>query len=293
MKIGIVVVTHSYDMAPLHASVQGTAHDIRWYVHHHGGRNEVAAFLRSLGGDPKLKIAWHFYNRGLARSWNDGLHASRRDGNDITLLINDDVHFEPSAFDQFMIFIQDHDRADLCFVFGQEPSGIVRQQGFACCSIGHNVIDRIGFFDENYFPAYYEDIDYSYRALFSSIPIHIDERVLVFHQRNATTRNRRLLQFFLKWNGRRLRRYHVSKWGIVDGAPTTAVPFAEGDATLKIAWDERADPYRSLGRRPLLAAALRRWADAWRRLPVRTTMRPEGWGGRSPVALAPPDQADP
>lgn len=265
MKIGIVVVTHSHDVSPLHASVQGSAHAIRWYVHHHGGRNTVADFLRSLNTDPALKVFWHFRNRGLSRSWNEGLHVSRQDGNDITLLVNDDVHFEPDAFDQFISFVEDHGRADLCFLFGREASGLVRQQGLACCAIGHNVIDAIGYFDENYFPAYYEDVDYTYRALFSFIPIHIDERVLVFHQRNGTSKQRRWLRFILKWNGRRLRRYHVAKWGLVDGEVTTAVPFAARDATLRIAWEERMDPYRSLNRRPALATALRLWADAWGR----------------------------
>ena len=267
MKVGIVVVTHSYDMAPLLASVSRTAHEVRWYVHHHGGRNGAARFLRSLGERPDLQVAWHYYNRGLSTSWNDGLKASRDAGNDVTLLVNDDVHFlGPDAFDRFIAFVEARDRANVCFVRGREPSGLTRSQGLACCAIGPDVLDTIGFLDENFFPAYYEDLDYMQRMVLAGIPVHVDERVLVFHQRNGTSKVRRLLRIHLKWHQWRSRRYYRAKWRPVDDWPTAALPFGDARATLRIAWQDRADPYRHLGRRrPLtasLTAALTRWASA-------------------------------
>ncbi|MBV8157017.1 MAG: hypothetical protein JO278_05135 [Dyella sp.] len=138
-------------------------------------------------------LTLHRHNRGIARSWNDGIIESCLDGSDLTILVNDDITFRPNGFDDFVDFINERPDFGLAFLLGFEADGSphhgeVRSQDFACFAFGRSAFTEVGAFDENFFPAYSEDIDYGHRARRLGLPIDVDARVHVEHARNRTAR---------------------------------------------------------------------------------------------------------
>lgn len=245
MKINIGVVTYAYPIAPLLQSIGETTHDLRWIFHHHGHRRSaVADHLRELQTREDTTVHWHCSNRGLARSWNEIINASLDDETDVIMLINDDVTFLDGTFDKFIDFARDRNLEDLCFASGFEKNNnVFRTQGFACCTIGRNVIETIGYFDENFCPAYYEDVDFMMRVQLANVRFHMDERWIVNHDRGSTLRNDWFLELKMKFQRRRIQRYFDCKWGMENGLRTHATPFGRPEFDLTISWDRRAAPY--------------------------------------------------
>ena len=97
------------------------------------------------------------WNRGLSKSWNDGLIASCADENEVHILLNDDIVFYDGAFDEFIDFVVEQQIVCLNFgiisPFGKElaPAGqtgavdlpegqLGIPQHLACAAIGLNAL---------------------------------------------------------------------------------------------------------------------------------------------------------
>jgi GT2 family glycosyltransferase len=122
-------------------------------------------------------------------------------------------------------------------------AGTVKVQGFACCAITRQAIETIGYFDENFRPAYYEDMDHLARARRAGLIAAIDRRILVEHDRSRTLRSDPHLSaeasHFLKLN----RDYYLRKWGGVPHKEVYDKPFDRPDLGLRISYKMRSAPY--------------------------------------------------
>ncbi len=58
---------------------------------------------------------------------------------------------------------------------------------FACVYIKRSVVEKIGLMDEDYF-AYYEDVDYCFRAREAGLRVVVDGSVVVMHKENSSTK---------------------------------------------------------------------------------------------------------
>lgn len=252
MNIGIVLVTYSMVPENLFKSIEGkTIHTCRWYVHHHGNDQSLIEPLRDIAARYDVHLYLHMFNRGLARSWNDGIGESLADTNDITLVINDDIEFINDGFNFFIQFI-DSSKPDVGLVFlrgieGENSSfaGEVRNQDFGCFAIGQQAIKQIGFFDENLVPAYYEDLDYSFRARKSGVKRVLDERILVRHDRSNTIRQNSAYRIKIQECVSLNMNYIIRKWGVDtwDADKAYDHPFNHDAHDLKIPWENRHAPY--------------------------------------------------
>lgn len=129
------------------------------------------------------------------------------------LIAGNDIAFLPGALSLFDDVYERHPAADLIFgdgynVFMMTPSGV----------------EKIGYFDENFFPAYYEDVDHHYRASLAKATIlgvdgfrriHGDATSPddysqgsntvrsdpLIRQKNGTTMNNNYQYFVRKWGG--------------------------------------------------------------------------------------------
>ena len=240
-RIGIVVVTYG-DVPALLVNSINSSHVCKWYIHHHGSEllnDEINKLFR----DKESSLHFHCENRGLSKSWNDGIIESAKSENDITIVINDDVEFLENGFDDWVEFILAHRNHGLIFLMGEEPQDdgtvVVRSQDFACFSFGIQASKLVGAFDENFSPAYYEDVDYIVRASLVGISIYTDERVLCRHKRSSTQKNNieisGQLPIFLKTN----RDYMITKWGSDTG--TYAHPFNDPTNSIYIPFREAND----------------------------------------------------
>jgi hypothetical protein len=231
-RIGVIVISYNTDPEPLFNSLRSSRHDIRSYVFLHGQDAAVRNKLEQITAAINALYFPYATNRGVARSWNEGLQASFSEGNDATFLINDDLFFYGSGFDAFADFVLSETRRVPEFgtisAFGLDMgtadsvgAGKFYQrphwQGAACMAIGRKAIEGIGYFDQNFWPAYFEDADYFRRLDLMGIPNLWDERVLLEHNRSQTVRSDFLLQRLHEERVRRNERYYIRKWGGLRG----------------------------------------------------------------------------
>jgi hypothetical protein len=231
-RIGVVVISYNADPEPLFASMMPSKHHVRSYVFLHGQDLGLKAKLEAITAVVDSRYFPYGINRGVSRSWNEGLRASFEDGNDATILVNDDLFFYSDGFDQFADFVLSEGRRVPEFgtisAFGLDtgtasPVGAGKfyqrphWQGAACMAVGRNAIETIGYFDQNFWPAYFEDADYFRRLELSGIPNLWDERILLEHNRSQTVRADFLLKRLHDERTRRNERYYIRKWGGLRG----------------------------------------------------------------------------
>lgn len=214
-KIGIVLVTYSIVPKLLVNSIN-SKHSYEWYVFHHGSP-ELTGNIKSLFSEIESNLYFYNNNRGLAKSWNEGISLAISSGKDIILVINDDVEFIEDGFDLWVDYILENKDSGLVFITGEEPQDdgttICRSQDFACFAFGKQSIELVGAFDENFTPAYYEDFDYIIRAQLAGIKISVDSRVLCRHRRSSTQKNDSIIREKMPEFFEANRQYFIKKWG--------------------------------------------------------------------------------
>lgn len=111
------------------------------------------------------------HNIGVAAAWNLGIKATCRAP--WWAIVNDDVVFAPGDLGRLMAAMAD-------------PSPrVVTLDGFAAFGINQAALGRVGWFDENFHPAYVEDCDYEYRCRLLGVPI-MSIPAHLRHERSAT-----------------------------------------------------------------------------------------------------------
>ena len=250
--IGIVLVTYAHWPEKLMASVQDARIPTTWYIQHHGAEPRFADRVQGLAAQPNCTVHMHRRNRGLSRSWNEGIHQAYSEGCELVLLANDDLHFINGGFSKFIAYARSNTDYALAFLHGLETGGSplvgkVIDQGFGCCVITKLAIERIGYLDENFRPAYYEDVDFGRRCYISGAKIISTEDVLVEHERGTTSRRNPEIAARIDEDKRINGEYFARKWGAQD---EFKIPFNNPRFTNRIDWSERSDPYPGYGRDP-------------------------------------------
>jgi len=87
-------------------------------------------------------------NLGVAGSWNLGIKSFPFAP--YWVVASNDVFFQPRQLERFA----EISRPDLL---------IKSTQSWGCFSLGSDIVKKVGLFDENFHPAYYEDVDYETR----------------------------------------------------------------------------------------------------------------------------------
>lgn len=214
-QVGVIIVTYSMSPVRLVSSISSSRR-IRYHVYHHGDKG-LENDIRSCFSDCDASVNWLLENRGLAKSWNQGIMACVREQCDPILIINDDVCFKMGAFDSWVRFLDESQDHGIGFVYGDEPQengGIItRSQNFSCFSLGRRAIEVVGAFDEAFVPAYFEDFDYFARVLEAGVRVVYCEESLIIHERSQTLKSSEKLRKELPEFFNRSREYFVRKWG--------------------------------------------------------------------------------
>lgn len=69
----------------------------------------------------------------------------------------------------------------------KEPLRYVVTPFFSCVIIKREVFNQIGIFDENYSPAFYEDNDLSFRAMYKGYSLAYCNNTFIFHNHSTTS----------------------------------------------------------------------------------------------------------
>lgn len=192
VRVGIVIVTYGIIPEKLLKSIEGTSNKITYYIYHHGSESLAKELTEFFSLNENAKLYLYCENRGLAKSWNEGILQSFTDNNDVTLVLNDDIEFFTNMFDGWISYILNSGNAALVFCHGIDEIGgskTERSQDFSCFSIRKPCFDIVGAFDERFSPAYYEDTDYYRRVVLSKLIVKTDTTVRIRHERSSTIRN--------------------------------------------------------------------------------------------------------
>jgi len=168
MKIGICTIAYNQPdhLRSLADTAVKTSHDVEFHIFVHSKIRSVIDVCHQLEVDYNVKLYDHRVNRGVSRSWNDGLVEMGRSGCDVWMITNDDIWFSDGDIDKIVEAAIDHPEAYAIFTSGFHIGYNVpiNCHGMSCFVMQPIAIANVGFYDENFFPAYNEDVDYARRA---------------------------------------------------------------------------------------------------------------------------------
>lgn len=113
-------------------------------------------------------------NIGVAESWNRGIGSMKASNADWLIIISATMRFGEKQGLDMLQQINDHQYAHVIdfgiknmevsnFVRGESPGPEGGNFSWHCTAIRRDVIERVGYFDPNFYPIYFEDIDYDLR----------------------------------------------------------------------------------------------------------------------------------
>jgi GT2 family glycosyltransferase len=180
-------------------------------------------------------------NRGVSPAWNLGMKRSLQAGNQYAIICNDDVVFEPNVISGLLETIKDTG-AVMVSPNQWETSDKYTLTSWTdyCCFIVDikQLIKNVGWFDENFYPAYFEDNDMRRRIELANLNSYTRKDLKISHVNSAT-------QFADPSNPvtsaeafNNNMQYFIKKWG---GSPYEEVytnPFNDPENNLKY-WEKK------------------------------------------------------
>lgn len=187
--------------------------------------NDPAALQRELESLARLAVAVMPLDttRGVAAAWNAGIRAAAADGCDRFLLTANDCYWHPGSIAALDAFGRDPANADVLVWTGRTTDATPGEPGdYSGAMLGPDTLARVGWFDERFKPAYFEDNDYQARvALAGGISLSIDAATFD-HAASLTKRcDAEAAHHVDHWFRLNRQRYY-RKWGLADPPRTAA-----------------------------------------------------------------------
>lgn len=164
-------------------------------------------------------------NHGVSWAWNYGI-SKAMSHSDLVIVCNDDVEFYPGTINRLISHIE---FADLVTPTNtrDEPTfeGVDGQADFSCFMINpRKFVSKFGWFDEHFFPAYFEDNDMAYRIKLAGGKLRRVGNAPMLH-RGSVTQNMDGKQVVDSPTFEQNRAYYISKWGGMPGKEKYTTPF--------------------------------------------------------------------
>lgn len=184
----------------------------------------------------------------LSKAWNDGAQQAFDMGCDYALVCNDDIMFAPQCIDNMVaeyerlrptekvimvtpnnIFAQLPNKYDiLSYQTPDDPYTWAEHPNFSCFLITPEYFEKIGKFDENFNPAWYEDNDSHRRATLAGYKEITTTAAPQVHIGGVSTS---MLPH--PANSEASRQHYVAKWGGIPGGEAFATPYNDPTKTVK------------------------------------------------------------
>jgi len=143
------------------------------------------------------------------------------------------------------------DMPDKYLVCGQMDdlrTGKVLETWLHFCAITRQAYDTVGMFDENFFPIYYDDVDWMRRSALLGLAAEVVDGVRAVHQGSANIHRVEgmMAQHHVTFKANRA--YYVRKWGGDIGHERYTRPFDQPGFDLRITPFARSAPYGRFNR---------------------------------------------
>lgn len=193
--IGIATLNRIDLLLPaLHLYATKDFPNVKIYIVDNGDQNIVHNY-------PNVEVLVQERNIGVAASWNL-LYDKIFEQHEYALILNDDIYLGKDE-NYINLFLQQY-----------KPELTTSVQDFCCFILSKDCFKKVGRFDETFFPAYYEDNDYSYRAKLKGITVATTPFLIPIIYRNSQTLEKASqIGQYAEMNKQR----YIEKWG---GLPT-------------------------------------------------------------------------
>ena len=165
---------------------------------------------------PQVKLISFFPNRGYAGGMNEGLKAAK---GEILIPFNDDTESTPNLIREIVQPLQDYpdvgivgckilypDRKTIQHAGGTfSVNGLTRHYGYGeidqgqydqsqevdyvtgcAIAIRRKVFEQLGLYDDRYYPTYFEEVEFAYRARQAGFRIFYNSKAVLYHLESKT-----------------------------------------------------------------------------------------------------------
>lgn len=158
-------------------------------------------------------------NIGVSAAWNQFLRTSKG----LIIIANDDICVFPDTIKTMIDeYYANKNKSIILFSLG----GI---NAFSFYLIHSSIQHKIGYFDETFYPAYFEDNDYIRRMFLLGYKQKIVRKAKYIHYKNGSAtlkeQRRKGIDKDHDKNFRRNKAYYIKKWGGVPGNEKFTKPF--------------------------------------------------------------------
>jgi len=246
LNVHVIVVAYAltHELGALKASVQ-SQHQVSWHLFLHSRFPEVVSQCEKLAKEPTVTFYPYGTNRGLSKSWNQGLIRAFNQGADTVILVNDDCLFSPGDFDKLVEYsFVNRETFYMISAMGFDRRLEQRKSlGLSCSAINLQALERVGCFDENFFPAYYEDCDYTRRAELLGLKKAVCTDTQIHHSGSASIFADAALTKQFEVTFATNQTYYIRKWGGDLGKEQFIYPFNDPAIRYDIPFSVRSAPY--------------------------------------------------
>jgi GT2 family glycosyltransferase len=200
---------------------RGTRPPDEYYIVDNGGKLDLAELMERMNRAVTVTVMSPPKNLGVAASWNrlleiGGLHQAH------VIIANDDVVIPETAVDRMVELAEKRDGEAVHIRVWDPPRyGLFLQTP--------EVARRVGLYDEKFYPAYWEDIDYERRMELAVIPrVHLGYERTDPGSRTLATASHEL-KTEINRGFENNKAYYRSKWGGPKGQEQFVVPFGGAD----------------------------------------------------------------
>ena len=160
---------------------------------------------------------------GCSAVWNRIILNAMASGHNAVIIVGSDTEFKDNFLEEW---IEQFENGNYIFA-------TTLDQGFNCFGLTLECIEKVGMFDENFFPAYFEDNDYWLRAKLSGVDIgDIGDATKLEHYGSATIRKNVQCNQANAFSFDLNQRYFWAKWGAHQDSPINkfyTTPFNSGN----------------------------------------------------------------
>lgn len=193
-------------------------------------------YLQSIGAD----VYWYPDNLGCAASWNVGLRKLQAGEFDVLIIFSPSCKFDEGTSPlDFVRAIEEQEKTGKEDFYISNGPYHTDTHAFAITRQG---VDKVGLFDENFYPVYFEDTDYIYRQkLVGSTRCLVNIKRSDWGLNLGVTKDDRIWRKYLN-NAQQIHDYYVYKWGGEAGRETYKNPYGREncDATYWEDWKPHA-----------------------------------------------------
>lgn len=153
------------------------------------------------------------HNIGVGRAWNIAVREVLEKKFDYLVIVSTSMYFGPVMYHTFMSHLQDHNGDNVVEATGH---------GWHLIALHRVLLETIGLFDENFYPAYFEDVDFGNRMKLKGLQYNWPKVWI-----NAITRGVGLHAKAITCLPQPLMDYYAEKWGGSKGNEIFELPFGD------------------------------------------------------------------